>query len=147
MIRSLLDAMHPTNRGQTSIRGSVAWGMGLAFAFSLSCSEPADDFQCPEQCPVITICKLCEDDSCASAVVSCNPDGSCGDVDWVCPSGEPPPGANACDQACPVPDICMICDDGSCANANVQCNADGSCGDIDWVCPDGEPPNDSSSGR
>lgn len=39
---------------------------------------------CPAICPVLAICHLCDDDSCATPVSSCNPDGSCGDVDWVC---------------------------------------------------------------
>jgi hypothetical protein len=45
---------------------------------------PTDADRCPEMCPVIAICQLCEDGSCADPVVSCNEDGSCGDTSWVC---------------------------------------------------------------
>ena len=39
---------------------------------------------CPESCPVILICRLCDDGRCADAQVSCNADGSCGEVSFVC---------------------------------------------------------------
>lgn len=100
----------------------------------VSCSavdKPTDD--CPESCPVIAICQICDDGSCADPVVSCNPDGSCGDVDWVC-ADEPDPDPNQCDEPCAVPDICHLCDDGSCATPDVQCNEDGTCGEIEWRC-------------
>jgi hypothetical protein len=41
---------------------------------------------------VIAICQLCDDGSCAAAKVNCNPDGSCGSVDWECPPGSAEPG-------------------------------------------------------
>jgi hypothetical protein len=53
------------------------------------CPEPEpepDPNSCPESCPVIEICQLCDDGSCAAANVACNPDGTCGDVTWECPS-------------------------------------------------------------
>ncbi len=52
----------------------------LTGIFELGPCEP----RCPESCPVILICRLCDDGSCGDAQVSCNPDGSCGDVDFVC---------------------------------------------------------------
>jgi hypothetical protein len=67
-------------------------------------------------------------------VVSCNEDGSCGEIDWVCEE-EPPPNDAECPSLCAVPAICQLCDDESCAEPAVSCNEDGSCGDISWECP------------
>ena len=52
----------------------------LTGLFELGACEP----RCPESCPVIQICRLCDDGSCAAAQVTCNPDGSCGETNFVC---------------------------------------------------------------
>jgi hypothetical protein len=99
------------------------------------CAEPA----CPVGCAIPKICQLCDDgETCAEAIVSCNEDGSCGDViDWVCPDAPPEP---TCPESCPTTDICQLCDDGAtCATPIIECNEDGSCGEIsDWSCPETE---------
>lgn len=71
--------------------------------------EPGgNDNECPDECPIPEICKLCEDNTCAAAEVQCKADGSCGAIEWVCASGpspdpnDPPPGPS--DPACP--DVC-----------------------------------------
>jgi hypothetical protein len=45
--------------------------------------------ECPDACAIPLICNECEDGTCASAKVACNDDGTCGDIEWTCPSGEP----------------------------------------------------------
>jgi hypothetical protein len=56
----------------------------LTGIFELGACEP----RCPESCPVIQICQLCDDGSCAEAQVACNPDGSCGETSFVCTADE-----------------------------------------------------------
>ncbi len=80
-------------------------------------------------CAVPEICKICDDGSCAEAKVSCDADGQCGEILWVCADPAPP----SCE--CAVDLICHLCDDGTCAEPNVACNDDGSCGDTTWTCP------------
>lgn len=121
------------------MKNTLLWWAALPSLGLAGCGDPIGEPKCPEECPVIAICLMCDDDKCATPVVSCTPEGACGDVDWVCEDGNPPPvsppgPAPSCNDTCAVPDICMHCDDGSCAGANVQCNPDGSCGDIEWIC-------------
>ncbi len=48
------------------------------------CAAP-EERGCPEACAVPLICQECDDGSCAAADISCNEDGSCGSIEWVCP--------------------------------------------------------------
>lgn len=46
--------------------------------------------ECPARCPVIAICQLCDDGSCAEPKVACNADGSCGNTTWECTTTSSP---------------------------------------------------------
>lgn len=71
---------------------------------------------CPEGCPPPPpICMLCDWNMCASAIHSCNPDGSCGGIEWVCPSELP---------------ICMV--DSQCPAVGAPCK---ECQDGGSTCP------------
>lgn len=100
--------------------------------------------RCPESCPVILICRICDDGSCADPVVSCNPDGSCGDVSFVCPDQEYEPCAGKQDG-----DSCTVCDpkDRDCVETAVvkECRygecvpaTGGSCSGQSESCANGE---------
>ena len=73
-------------------------------------------------CPIIAICQICDDGSCASATT---PEGSCSPVTWVCPESPP---------LCGVPSICLTCPDDTCAEVVFD---EDTCDDARWVCPDG----------
>jgi hypothetical protein len=102
---------------------------------------------CTSMCPVTDLCMLCDDGSCATATVACNPDGSCGATTRTCPEDntEPNPDPAECPAFCAVPALCQLCDDGSCAATNVGCNEDGSCGEITYTCAGDEPMPDGCS--
>lgn len=88
----------------------------LALALSSACTvehldigtdrTSVDENICPNECPVPDLCKLCEgtENTCADAQVSCNDDGSCGKITWVCPQDpSTPPGASTGDDPTPTP--------------------------------------------
>ncbi len=60
-------------------------------------SGPQPDDECPRLCAVPAICQLCDDGSCATPQIECNPDGSCGALDWMCSDGGGPDPVQ-CDQ-------------------------------------------------
>ena len=103
-------------------------------------SSDSDSFQ--PDCPVDTVCVLCDDGSCASPSVAIV-DGVCGETTWTCSDGTKPdfPSVPASDDVppdsvapdCPVDTVCVLCDDGSCASPSVTI-VDGVCGEITWVC-------------
>ncbi len=74
---------------------------------------------CPSGCDVLAICQLCDDGSCARAVVDCNSDGTCGGIDWICPDGGEQP---------------LACE--SMAREYVGDSPE-QCALLDFVCPDG----------
>ncbi|HEX2733575.1 MAG TPA: hypothetical protein VHM70_18315 [Polyangiaceae bacterium] len=92
--------------------------------------------ECPSMCAVPDLCVKCADDSCASPVIACNDDGTCGGVsEWKCADVPVDPEPSSCPETCAVDAICQVCDDGSCAKPNIACNADGTCGEVTWECP------------
>lgn len=136
-----------------------------------ACDEPPPSSSGDCECAVPEICKLCDDNTCATPNVECNADGSCGEVTYTCPSspGECPDPATLCEAQCngkvldvapdcpvsdcdceepsacdcPIPEICQQCEDGSCAKGTRTCDADGECSAVLWTCPTpAEPPPD-----
>lgn len=111
----------------------------------------SDGHECAEPCAVPDICYFCEGDEgkCATPVVSCNADGSCGDISWKCEGASPtnPTPTPIPDCECEIPAICHLCDDGSCADPRTTCHADGSCSLDKWQCASGstEPGNPGPS--
>jgi hypothetical protein len=123
------------------------------------CTRPADDpcisqdpdclpprAHCPEDCAVIDICKLCDDDSCAAPQVACNPDGSCGATTFVCETEvyDPCAGKQSGD-ACTVCDpqdpdcietaVVKECQGGKCVPAGGTCSGQGeSCANGQACC-------------
>lgn len=122
--------------GRPSNEQSADAGSSIPDELDGGAAEPVRE--CTDRCPVPRICMICGD-GCAEAFVPCNPDGSCGEVQWLCdeetddPRPRPEPGVGDC-SVCPVTPICYQCEDGSCATPVVACNPDGSCGAVDWVC-------------
>lgn len=96
---------------------------------------PVSDCDCDAEptpaceCAVIDICKPCDEDTCATPIVDCNPDGSCGETLWVCQEPSEP----VC--GCAVDADCRLCEDGTCAAATATCNPDGTCGETVYTCP------------
>jgi hypothetical protein len=96
---------------------------------------------CPESCAVPDLCQLCDDGSCAIAKPECNQNGTCGNIDWVCPSVKP---ECAVDTDCPMIGApCELCEfggaacpvsecvKGQCSHSFPQCSTYDSCKDKD----------------
>lgn len=68
-------------------------GDGLPHGDPTTTPDPVEPgpTECPNSCPVIALCKLCEDGSCGTPKVGCNPDGSCGETTFVCPEDNADP--------------------------------------------------------
>jgi hypothetical protein len=97
---------------------------------------------CPADCPVVALCKLCEDGSCGVPEVSCNADGSCGETSFVCaptpPDPEPSEYEPCLDKVCG--EQCDACAPGlQCLIGVGYCDLDGNCSPAEPVCQGTEP--------
>jgi hypothetical protein len=90
-----------------------------------ACTNPDPGAQCRSDgdCPVLAICRLCPDGSCANPNVRCV-DGACTAPDYTCP---PAPGGTACrsSQECAGGQYCTV-EDGVC-NPAPGCRPGGGC--------------------
>lgn len=97
--------------------------------------DPDAGRQCKSDtdCPLLALCRLCPDGSCANPNVRCL-DGTCSLPKYTC--GSTDSGAAQCksDADCPVDAICKPCADGSCASPNVHC-VNGACSAPSYTCP------------
>lgn len=145
----------------SSSSGSVAGGTSPSRPAEPGCGVPPQGPSpaCPQQCPVIDICQLCPDGSCAAPQVACNADGSCGKVTFSCTDEFAPcagkkegDSCTACDPKdtdCVESSVVKTCQSGACEAAAecpsrcpvpaiCQVCADGGCADAIVACnPDG----------
>ncbi len=152
----------PSSSGGVSSSGpSVGGGATPSLPTEPGCGVPPQGPAptCPQECPVIDICQLCPDGSCASPDVACNADGSCGSVTFSCEGQFDPCGGKEEGDSCTVCDpqdsdciessVVKTCQSGACEPAAecpsrcpvpaiCQVCADGSCADAVVACnPDG----------
>jgi len=126
----------PSGSG-TGSTGSTGNGQGPAYPQPPSqpapgCTDPAQPVSCPASCPVIDICRVCPDGSCATPHVACNPDGSCGAVSFECAAYDPCSGKQD-------GDTCTICDpeDPECVeDASLKSCHGGVCAASARSCPE-----------
>ncbi len=101
--------------------------------------KPVDN-TCTATCPVSAICQLCADESCARPNVTCNDDGTCGAVEWVCPDGAVDPDpvdgvrCRTVDDCPQILSMCRDCPDGGLACPVMEC-IDSACTMTGDECP------------